>query len=352
MEKSCHSSATSGGDSITSSSTNNNNNNNNNRQNPSDHFLKHLNKISHKISKQPIVKKTPPLPPLDQHNNHHQNQNQNQSFQNQSQNQNQNLHQQQQQQQSQTQIQNQELQNQHNQQLQQQQQPPVYNINKSDFRDVVQKLTGSPAHHDRFSTPPPIQPPKPPSSRLHRIRPPPLQPPRPTSPLNNPAAFIPQPQPPLPNTNPNLNNNNNSNNPGSSSFGGRQVTPLSPLPPFPSVHGAAESPISAYMRYLQSTTPTLDAESRKFTGFSSVPPILSPKWNNQPNSFFQQQQQQFLLPSPNSMANSQFPMPNSPLGFGLLSPSLLFSPTSGQLGFPQFPPSPRLPLLSPRWRGV
>ncbi|KAI3978590.1 hypothetical protein MKX01_015765 [Papaver californicum] len=344
MEKSCHSSSTSG-DSITSSSTNNNNSNNN-RQNPSDHFLKHLNKISHKISKQPIGRRTPPRP-LDHHNNHHQNQNQ--SFQNQSQN----LHQQQPQQQSQSQSQNQELQNQHNQQLQQQQQPqpPVYNINKSDFRDVVQKLTGSPAHHDRFSTPPPIQPPKPPSSRLHRIRPPPLQPPRPTSPLNNAAAFIPQPQPPPHNTNPNF-NNSNSNNPGSSSFGGRQITPLSPLPPFPSVHGAAESPISAYMRYLQSTTPTLDSESKKFTGFSSVPPIISPKWDNQPNSFFQQQQQQFLLPSPNSMANSQFPMPNSPLGFGLLSPSLLFSPTSGQLGFPQFPPSPRLPLLSPRWRGV
>ncbi|KAI3992937.1 hypothetical protein MKX01_009680 [Papaver californicum] len=346
MEKICHSSSTSG-DSITSSSTNNNNNNTSIRQNPSDHFLKHLNKISHKISKQPIGRKPPP-PPLDHHNSHHQNQNQNQSFQNQSQNQSQNLHQQQPQQQSQTQSQNQELQNQHNQQLQQQQQqqPPVYNINKSDFRDVVQKLTGSPAHHDRFSTPPPIQPPKPPSSRLHRIRPPPLQPPRPTSPLNNAAAFIPQPQPPLPNTNPNF-NNSNSNNPGS-----RQVTPLSPLPPFPSVHGAAESPISAYMRYLQSTTPTLDSESKKFTGFSSVPPIISPKWNNQPNSFFQQQQQQFLLPSPNSMANSQFRMPNSPLGFGLLSPSMLFSPTSGQLGFPQLSPSPRLPLLSPRWRGV
>ncbi|MCL7032721.1 hypothetical protein MKW94_027245 [Papaver nudicaule] len=351
MEKSCHSSSTSGGggDSMSSSSNNNNNhsNSNSNRQNPSDQFLKHLNKISHKISKQPTVRKPLPPPPSLDHQNHHQNQNQSQN-------------QSQQQQQSQTQSQNQELQNQHNQQLQQQQQqqPPVYNINKSDFRDVVQKLTGSPAHHDRFSTPPPIQPPKPPSSRLHRIRPPPLQPPRPSSPLNNAAAFIPQPQqqPPLPNTNPNFNNINSNNSTSSSGFGGRQVTPLSPLPPFPSVHGAAESPISAYMRYLQSTTtPNLDAESRKFTGFSSVPPILSPKWNNnQPNSYFQQQQQQqqFLLPSPNSMANLQFPMPSSPLGFGLLSPSLLFSPTSGQLGFPQFPPSPRLPLLSPRWRGV
>lgn len=43
------------------------------------------------------------------------------------------------------------------QQLQQQHQPPVFNIKKSDFREVVQKLTGSPAH-ERFTTPPPIQP--------------------------------------------------------------------------------------------------------------------------------------------------------------------------------------------------
>ena len=35
-----------------------------------------------------------------------------------------------------------------------QHQPPVYNINKNDFKDVVQNLTGSPAH-DRISTLPP-----------------------------------------------------------------------------------------------------------------------------------------------------------------------------------------------------
>ncbi|KAK9165752.1 hypothetical protein Scep_000943 [Stephania cephalantha] len=92
-----------------SSSSLNNNNNNNNRDDEnrdvkqqSDHYLKQLNRASHKISK-PI--RRPPPPPLEHHH-----------------------HQQQQQQDPQ----------------QQQHQPPVYNINKSDFRDVVQKLTGSP----------------------------------------------------------------------------------------------------------------------------------------------------------------------------------------------------------------
>ncbi|KAK9098900.1 hypothetical protein Syun_025945 [Stephania yunnanensis] len=89
-----------------SSSSLNNNNNNNRDENrevkqQSDHYLKQLNRASHKISK-PI--RRPPPPPLEPH------------------------HQQQQQ----------------DPQQQKQHQPPVYNINKSDFRDVVQKLTGSP----------------------------------------------------------------------------------------------------------------------------------------------------------------------------------------------------------------
>ncbi|CAN6480011.1 unnamed protein product [Victoria cruziana] len=53
--------------------------------------------------------------------------------------------------------------------------PPVYTIDKSDFRSVVQRLTGSPTS-ERFSEPPPIRPQKPPSSRLQRMKPPPLTP--------------------------------------------------------------------------------------------------------------------------------------------------------------------------------
>jgi hypothetical protein len=133
MDKSCEPSSA---DSTTTSTTDTNNNNNR------DNYLRHLNKLSHKISKPPIlnnINKTSfdPLP-----------QQQLQNFNNN----------------------NNPLQHQQNPQHQ----PPVYNINKNDFRDVVQKLTGAPAN-DRISTPQPIQQqPKQQSSRLQRIRPPPL----------------------------------------------------------------------------------------------------------------------------------------------------------------------------------
>ncbi|XP_068643946.1 VQ motif-containing protein 9-like [Aristolochia californica] len=179
------------------------------------------------------------------------------------------------------------------------QQPPVYNINKNDFRDVVQKLTGSPAH-ERLATPPPIYPSKPQSSRLQRIRPPPLanlpatRPPAPVSAPGAPAVVPPvyaqRPRSPAP--------------------------PFSPLPPFPTVSAAAESPISSYMRCLQSSISNSAAAG------------------------------QLIFP------------PRSPVGLGpvlspylMLSPSLLFSPTA-QLGFPGLPSSPRLPVPSPRWRDL
>ncbi|XP_043690921.1 VQ motif-containing protein 9-like [Telopea speciosissima] len=368
MEKSCHSSGDSTSNNNSSSNSNSNyqqhhhQNNSSSSSNSRDQYLKQLNRFSHKISKD---SKPPPIGkyPLDLHHHH------------------------QQQQQS--------------QQQQQQQQPPVYNINKNDFRDVVQKLTGSPAHERNFSTPPPIHPPKPQSSRLQRIRPPPL------------AHLSPRPPPPLANTilppttsttattavaaggatnvatfaNNAVNINSAGNFVGNNN--GRPVTPLSPLPPFPAVHAAAESPISAYMRYLQSSMSTVDSDSKRFS--SGLSPLVSPRWNN-PNSLQpqvsprwnnnnnnnnagplqppppqpqlqSQLQQQILFPSSTAaMSPSQFLMPSSPLPFGklpsprspypLLSPTFLFSPTSGQLGFPQFPPSPRLPLSSPRWRDL
>ncbi|KAJ4909111.1 VQ motif-containing protein 9 [Raphanus sativus] len=146
-------------------------------------------------------------------------------------------------------------------------QPPVYNINKNDFRNVVQKLTGSPAH-ERISSPPP---PRQQSSRLHRIRPPPLahvinRPPSDAHRRNSSGVYVPRPT----------------------------AAPLSPLPPLPPVHAAAESPVSSYMRYLQSSM---------FSG------LLSP-----------------LAP--------------------LVSPSLLLSPTSGQVGFQVSPTT--VPLPSPK----
>ncbi|KAG6517168.1 VQ motif-containing protein 9-like [Zingiber officinale] len=177
-------------------------------------------------------------------------------------------------------------------------QPPVYNIDKNDFRDVVQKLTGSPAHsqirHPPAELPPPhpprprssaslVPPPAAPTSRLHRIRPPPLAH----------LTFHPPPPPvpvlPLPAVDP------------------WTRPPLSPLPPLPTVSAAAESPISAYMRHLRGGGAGLPL----FAPSSTVAPMLQP--------------------------------PSSPLGFGcLLSPQtayqmmMLPSPPGVQV------PSPRL----------
>ncbi|XP_004299670.1 PREDICTED: proline-rich protein 36 [Fragaria vesca subsp. vesca] len=311
-----------------------------------DQYLKHLNKLSHKISK-PVTRKPnfdpPPVPAPNPQNAPLQ------------------------------QLQSSASQpNQH--------QPPVYNINKNDFRDVVQKLTGSPAHTDRFATPPPIHPPKTQSSRLQRIRPPPLAQlaSRPPSLLD--GAVSAQPN--------NNNNNNNSLIPpmgaAAAHFGGvmgRSTAPLSPLPPFPTVHAAAESPVSAYMRYLHNSLSTGDSnpnmnqkQQQHFSGFSPLAPLVSPRWTNltpppqpeQNQNENQNQNQQVPqpelgqgmapsseAPAPAASSQPQFAMPASPLPFGCLnSPRSqygLLSPT--QLGFPQLPLSPTVPVPSPRWRG-
>ncbi|QCE00637.1 VQ motif-containing protein 9-like [Vigna unguiculata] len=97
-------------------------------------------------------------------------------------------------------------------------QPQVYNISKNDFRDMVQKLTGSPGNSHQ---PKPVA-----NSRLHRLRPPPL-----------PQVLSHRPPPPH----------------------SVAAAPLSPLPPFPSVH--AESPVSAYMRFLRNSMPSSSSQS-------------------------------------------------------------------------------------------
>ncbi|KAM7516850.1 hypothetical protein LguiA_006433 [Lonicera macranthoides] len=290
MDKSCHSSGesdsnTGGATGSTSTTTSGVGGANKDHQ-----YLMHLNKISHKISKPPIRKPTfhhhhpppppPPPPPAEPQSLPHD--------------------------------------------LQQQHQPPVYNINKSDFREVVQKLTGSPAH-ERFSTPPPIHPPKPQSSRLQRIRPPPLaQLSKLPPPLLNSAA----PSQPNPNTSAGIGNTTTITC-GNFVNSQRQIQPLSPLPPFPAVHAAAESPISAYMRYLQSSTSAADSDSKRSTGFSLLAPLQFPSVSS---------------PVPFGCMQS----PKSP--YPLLSPSLLLSPTN-QFGFQNFPLSPTLPVPSPTWKG-
>nr|GEV85154.1 VQ motif-containing protein 9 [Tanacetum cinerariifolium]GEV85155.1 VQ motif-containing protein 9 [Tanacetum cinerariifolium] len=170
------------------------------------------------------------------------------------------------------------------------QQPPVYNVSKSDFRDVVQKLTGSPAHERVVKTAPrELHAPslvKPQSSRLQRIRPPPLE-----HVGNRPPGGV---------------STVAGGNPGF--FAGQRM--MSPLPPLPAVHATAESPISAYMRCIQTS----------ITGLSHAPPPPLP----------------------------DFHAPPSPLGFGCLpSPGFPFSPTRFQT-----PLSPTPPAASPRWKAV
>ncbi|GAB2224253.1 hypothetical protein Droror1_Dr00005005 [Drosera rotundifolia] len=250
--------------------------------------LRHLHRFSHKISK-------PSHSTFDSHPLHHQTHHHHHPPQQQQQNQ-QNQFQQ-----------NQPNQNQQNQQNNTNNQPPVYNINKNDFRDVVQKLTGAPPHNISSPPPPPppqqvpiIQAPKPPSSRLQRIRPPPL------SQISN------RPPPLL----------------GGPSF----PTPSSPLPPLPSCHAAAESPITAYMRFLHGSV----SAGENSSGFPSLGVLNSPKLNDLGVGSGGEQmgsQQQGLVPP-----FGCFPSPRSP--------GTLFSPTgSGQFVFPQLPVSPRIPAV-------
>ncbi|RZB69541.1 VQ motif-containing protein 9-like [Glycine soja] len=132
-------------------------------------------------------------------------------------------------------------------------QPQVYNISKNDFRDMVQKLTGSPGHSPQ---PKPVS-----TSRLHRLRPPPL-----------PQVFSNRPPPPK--------------------SGNVVVAPPSPLPPFPTVH--AESPVSAYMRSFLRNSVASSSESEFQIPFSPVTfgcinslvplsptvPVSSPGWRD------------------------------------------------------------------------
>ncbi|KAG6644330.1 VQ motif-containing protein 9-like [Carya illinoinensis] len=322
MDKSCQSTTIPAA--TTSASTNSSGSNNNINR---DQYLRHLNMLSHKISK-PIIKKSPSDPA------------------NQSQSLNQNHPQ------SQPASQQPQVQQQVQAQAQQQHQPPVYNINKNDFRDVVQKLTGSPVHK-RFSTPQPIQAPKPPSSRLHRIRPPPL-----AQVCNRPPPLLESGD--LRAQQPIMNQNFPITAPTSSFVQfGQSITPLSPLPPFPSVHTVAESPVSAYKRYLQNPVSTVDSNPTQFSGFSPLAPLVSPRWNN-----LIPPPHQGLTPPPSATIPSQpqFPIPISPLPFGcfnsprslysLLSPGLLFPPSPDQLEFPQLPLSPTVQVESPRWKAV
>lgn len=200
--------------------------------------------------------------------------------------------------------------------VRQQPQPQVYNICKNDFRDIVQQLTGSPSH-DPPPRPPLHNPPKPQSMRLQKIRPPPLTRP-------------PQFQPP-------------------------SSTPLQSLTPGPG-DMIAESPISAYMRYLQSSIvdpgPRGNLAQPQPPSSALLPkppfPVVfspgqngpTPPMNPSPQSYvpplLPSPSSQFLLPSPTSYMNLLFP--RSP--YPLLSPG-------AQLSYPLTPNFPFSPMPQP-----
>ncbi|KAK4803505.1 hypothetical protein SAY86_003322 [Trapa natans] len=203
------------------------------------------------------------------------------------------------------------------------QQPPVYNISKSDFRDVVQRLTGATPPtlppQDPPAQPPTAalaQSPRPPpsiSSRLHRIRPPPL------------AQLTARPPPII----------QSIVDPIISAAGsnpvGRQGPPLSPLPPLPGVHLAAESPVSAYMRRLRSS-PFVDPNPSN--QMSCLSPLAPPplRWPAE----------QVILIPPEAAITSPY---------RLIPPVPLFPPTSPSqptgFPFPQLPLSPTVPSPKP-----
>ncbi|XP_043716779.1 protein HAIKU1-like isoform X2 [Telopea speciosissima] len=206
-------------------------------------------------------------------------------------------------------------------------QPQVYNISKNDFRSIVQQLTGSPSQ-DPLPRPP-ENPPKSPSMRLQKIRPPPL------TPIN------------------------------------RHQISSSATPP-------AESPISAYMRYLQKsiidsgprpTQPPRQIQPMPSSGLLPTPPPPThafPSPHENAPALLPSPTSQFLLPSPSSFLNLLSPQSPYPLispSFQYSSPQFAYSPISqsGILGpGPQpplspgyfFPSSPTefFPISSPRWR--
>lgn len=283
--------------------------------------------------------------------------------------------------------------NNNNNAARQQPQPQVYNISKNDFRNIVQQLTGSPSQEPLPR--PPQNPPKPQSMRLQKIRPPPL------SPINRPLIPPPAPVPaPAPAQAPHapapVPYNNSLVRPPH--FGQPPPQMMQPLPSGDSGWAnTAESPITAYMRYLQSSM--LDLTPRGYTGQQpspqpqpqvpgqipaqplssgllpnpTMPPVPPPRMPGPPQvggpALFPSPTSQFLLPSPTGYLNllsprSPYPLLSPGIQFPPpLTPNFAFSPMaqSGILGpGPQPPPSPGLvfplspsgfyPISSPRWR--
>ncbi|KAJ7953460.1 VQ motif-containing protein [Quillaja saponaria] len=229
----------------------------------------------------------------------------------------------------------------------QQPQPQVYNISKNEFRDIVQQLTGSPSQ-DPLPRPP-YNPPKPQSMRLQKIRPPPL------TPINRPQMPPPMPVHAAPRPIP-----YNNCFPSPAQFG--QPSPS----PDMIWANTTESPISAYMRYLQNSIIDPGPRGNQAQGQHHLHPRPNPNSHLQPHphphvpgNIQAQPPSSALLPNPPipALPSPRLNGPNPPVfNFPypqMNGPALLPSPTSQFLlpspnGFLNFlsPCSP-YPLLSP-----
>ncbi|KAJ7943819.1 VQ motif-containing protein [Quillaja saponaria] len=221
----------------------------------------------------------------------------------------------------------------------QQPQPQVYNISKNEFRDIVQQLTGSPSQ-DPLPRPP-HNPPKPQSMRLQKIRPPPLTPiNRPPMP---PPMLVHAAPPPIP---------YNNSFPRPAQFGQPSPTPDMIWA------NTAESPISAYMSYLQNSIIGPGPRGYQPQGQPQQQPLPHPnthlQWHPHPHApgYIQAQPPSSgLLPNPPMPAfpSPRLNGPNPPLSNlpypQSNGPALLPSPTS-QFLLPS--PTDFLNLVSPR----
>lgn len=208
-------------------------------------------------------------------------------------------------------------------------QPPpqaqVYNINKNDFRTLVQQLTGTPPRDPSLVH---QSPPMPTGTRLQRIRPPPLPSLARPDPAAPPSGSHAQFRPAIPNFPP---------PPGVPLSQPAAAGPTGSVP----LAGSLESPISAFMRYLESATPTapIPAQPGQTRHAPSAPPAsadgpqsaatfpmcLRPPVTDQRSSL-SSPASPFPLPSPSAFLNLL--SPRSPSPFPLLSPSLLTTPDS------------------------
>lgn len=213
-------------------------------------------------------------------------------------------------------------------------QPQVYNISKNDFRSIVQQLTGSPSR-ESLPRPPQNNPPKPQNTRLQRIRPAPL------TQINRPAVPLPAMAPQQQHHHPHL------VRPQPPLLQGTQQQPMMGQGD-QYWSNTAESPISEYMRYLQSSFGDSAPSGNQMQPGHEHRPYMPVQPQHQPQPYMPAQPQPQHQPHPHMMPGSQHRMN---MQGPLPPPGLVPSPVPRNLPSPRFSgPVPFTPTLpSPRF---